>query len=90
MYENMALKSNAISEMRDGKYTQFDKLFENAINCAIYETNLAYSSMKFRNVLRFGYYILQRNCDYYVAHVNNGITKQLNIDVFVLFDCVLM
>eukprot|EP01084_Bolivina_argentea_P305184 527212_1 len=61
----------------DGKYNEFDLLFENAINLCIYEANLAYKQMKFRDVLRFGYYILQRFGNYYVAHVNNGLNEKL-------------
>jgi len=58
-------------------YSEMDQLFDNAINRTINETQTAYDSMKFRDVLRFGYHILQKNADYYVAHVDNGLNKQL-------------
>ena len=58
-YENL-------ENLRGGKLSEFDALFENA-----------YSEMKFRDVLRFGYHILQKNGDYYVAHVSEGIHRDL-------------
>eukprot|EP00483_Globobulimina_turgida_P010939 UN10960 len=66
-----------LDHYRDGDYNEFDILFENAIDRAINETDIAYREMKFRDVLRFGYHILQSNADYYVAHVNGGVHKEL-------------
>jgi len=63
--------------LRDGAYSQMDLLFDNAINRAIVETETAYESMKYREVLRSGYYVLQRHADYYVAHVDDAVHKQL-------------
>ena len=75
--ETYSLLDSKNANYRDGDLNEMDKLFENALNRAIIETDSAYSSMRFRDVLRFGYHILQSNADYYVAHVDNGIHRQL-------------
>merc|ERR1712228_212293 len=77
-FENFVEECYAtLHTMREGQYSEMDQLFDNAINRIINETQTAYDAMKFRDVLRFGYYVLQSNADYYVAHVDNGLNKEL-------------
>eukprot|EP00484_Ammonia_sp_Unknown_P030014 CAMPEP_0197024422 /NCGR_PEP_ID=MMETSP1384-20130603/4965_1 /TAXON_ID=29189 /ORGANISM="Ammonia sp." /LENGTH=1256 /DNA_ID=CAMNT_0042452803 /DNA_START=113 /DNA_END=3883 /DNA_ORIENTATION=+ len=75
--ETYSLLGTTNANYRDGDLNEMDKLFDNAIDRAINETDNAYKCMRYRDVLRFGYHVLQKNADYYVAHVNNGIHREL-------------
>eukprot|EP00485_Elphidium_margaritaceum_P009966 CAMPEP_0202688616 /NCGR_PEP_ID=MMETSP1385-20130828/4108_1 /ASSEMBLY_ACC=CAM_ASM_000861 /TAXON_ID=933848 /ORGANISM="Elphidium margaritaceum" /LENGTH=1276 /DNA_ID=CAMNT_0049343631 /DNA_START=189 /DNA_END=4019 /DNA_ORIENTATION=- len=75
--ETYALLKTDTANYRDGDFNEMDKLFDNALNRAINETASAFECMRFRDVLRFGYHILRRNADYYMAHVNNGVHREL-------------
>ncbi|ETO27783.1 hypothetical protein RFI_09350, partial [Reticulomyxa filosa] len=62
----------SVSSLRDGPYSNLDKMFDNAINAAIIDTDVAYANMQFRQALGCGYYNLENAKNYYVTHVHGG------------------
>jgi len=52
-------------------------MFNNAINHAIMQTDLAYEKMQYRNVLSNGFHILERERDYYRNHVEKGPHRKI-------------
>ena len=59
-------------------------MFDNNINYLIEQCKVAYEEMKFKNVLKYGFYMMINSKDEYILFNNDDYTK-LNPTLMVVF-----
>ena len=68
----------------------YDSIFENNMNHLVNDVNLSYEHMRFRDVVKLGFFEFQHTFNAYKLHLKGSSMKKSLIEKFVLYTLMML